>query len=238
MKSVAILSLLAGNAAAFAPTQLKPALSSLHMSEPADPVEEIIPSYPTINGWTADPTKFCAGLPGALAPLGDFDPLGFTTDLSLQEIKRYREAEVTHGRVAMLATVGYLVAEKFHPLFGGAVTGPANGHLAQVQEVAPFFFAWLVGSIATAEIGRSKIGWEAPTDAIKKNLEVEGKTWLSKLNDKYYPGDIGFDPLGLKPTDPAEFAQMQTKELQNGRLAMIAAMGMIVQEQVTHQTLF
>merc|ERR1712008_371821 len=105
------------------------------------------------------------------------------------------------------------------PLFGGAVTGPANGHLAQVQEVAPFFFAWLVGSIATAEIGRSKIGWEAPTDAIKKNLEVEGKTWLSKLNDKYYPGDIGFDPLGLKPTDPAEFAQMQTKELQNGRLA-------------------
>merc|ERR1711957_377789 len=52
----------------------------------------------------------------------------------------------------------------------------------------------LMGSIATAEIGRSKIGWEAPTDAIRKNLEVEGKTWLSKLNDKYYPGDIGFDP--------------------------------------------
>lgn len=238
MKSVAILSLIAGNAAAFTLTQSKSPLSSLRMSEPDVPVEETIPSYPTINGWTADPTKFCAGLPGALAPMGDFDPLGFATDLPIQEIKRYREAEVTHGRVAMLATVGYLVAEKFHPLFGGAVTGPANGHLQQVQEVAPFFFAWLVGSIATAEIGRSKIGWEAPTDAIKKNLEIEGRTWLSKLNDKYYPGDIGFDPLGLKPTDPMEFAQMQTKELQNGRLAMIAAMGMIVQEQVTHQTLF
>ena len=30
-------------------------------------------------------------------------------------------------------------------------------------------------------------------------------------------GDIGFDPLGLKPTDADKFAQIQTKELQNGR---------------------
>ena len=242
MKSVAILSLLAGNAAAFAPSQSRTAQSSsLFMSEPVDAVveeKEIKPTYPTVNGWTADPSKFCAGLPGALSPLGEFDPVGFTKDLPVQEIKRFREAEVTHGRVAMLATVGYLVAEKVHPLFGGAVSGPANTHLAQVQDAAPFFFAWLVGSIATAELGRSIIGWESPIDAIKKNEDVEGKTWLSKLRDNYYPGDIGFDPMGLKPADPLEFAEMQTKELQNGRLAMIAAMGMIVQEQVTGQTLF
>jgi hypothetical protein len=61
---------------------------------------------------------------------------------------------------------------------------------------------------------------------------------LTKLNERYYPGDIGFDPLGLKPTDPAVFTQMQIKELQNGCLAMLAAMGMIVQEQINHQTLF
>lgn len=195
-------------------------------------------TYPTINGWTADPTKFCAGLPGSLAPVGEFDPLGLSKDLSVQEIKRYREAEVTHGRVSMMACVGYLVAEPFHPLFGGQITGPANSHLGQVQEIAPFFFAWLVGSIATAEFGRSLIGWEKPLDAIEKNKEVEGKTWLSKLNDSYYPGDIGFDPLGLKPSDAAEFAEMQTKELQNGRLAMLGAMGMIAQEQVTGSTLF
>merc|ERR1712216_1039472 len=116
--------------------------------------------------------------------------------------------------------------------------GPANSHLTQVHDAAPFFFAWLTTSIATAEIGRALIGWENPVDAIRKNADVEGKTWLSKLNDDYYPGDIGFDPLGLKPSDPAEFATMQTKELQNGRLAMIAAMGMIVQEQITNQPLF
>jgi len=225
MKFVLALPIFVSSVAAFAPQPLTIKSSSLN-------------AYPTVNGWTADESKFCAGLPGALAPVGEFDPLNFLEDLPVQEIKRYREAEVTHGRVAMLATVGYLVAEKFHPLFSGAITGPANSHLGQVQEIAPFFFAFLVTAIGSAEFGRAKTGWEEPVKAIKKNTDVEGKTWLSKLNDDYYPGDIGFDPLGLKPTDGAEYAEMQTKELQHGRLAMLGAMGMIVQEQVTGATLF
>lgn len=36
-------------------------------------------------------------------------------------------------------------------------------------------------------------------------------------------GDIGFDPFGFKPKDAKDFANMQTKELNNGRLAMIGA---------------
>ena len=51
-------------------------------------------------------------------------------------------------------------------------------------------------------------------------------------------GDLGFDPMGLKPTDAKEFAEMQTKELNNGRLAMIAIAGMVVQEGVTGAKLF
>jgi len=259
MQSVAILALLAaGNAAAFAPavgswSSSPSAAAALHMSD-ATPVpapapididieaEDISspPAYPTVNGWTADPAAFCFGLPGALAPMGNFDPLGLSKDLPVQEVKRYREAEVTHGRVAMLATVGYLVAEPFHPLFDGAIGGPANTHLTQLREVAPAFFVWLAVAIFAAEIGRANYGWTRPGAAMEENreLDYDGKTFLTKLNDGYYPGDVGFDPLGLKPSDPKAFAKMQTKELQNGRLAMLAAMGMIAQEQISHATLF
>ena len=32
-------------------------------------------------------------------------------------------------------------------------------------------------------------------------------------------GDLGWDPLGLKPKDPAAYKIMQLKELKNGRYA-------------------
>jgi hypothetical protein len=41
----------------------------------------------------------------------------------------------------------------------------------------------------------------------------------------------------LKPKTDAEFKEMATKELQNGRLAMFAAIGMLAQEQITHAPL-
>ena len=145
MKFALVLPIFVSSVTAFSPQSLKISSTSLD-------------AYPTVNGWTADPDKFCAGLPGALAPVGEFDPLNFLEDLPIQEIKRYREAEITHGRVSMLATTGYLVAENFHPLFNGDVTGPANSHLAQVQEILPLIFAWLVTAIATAEFGRANIG--------------------------------------------------------------------------------
>lgn len=53
------------------------------------------------------------------------------------------------------------------------------------------------------------------------------------------PGDYKFDPLGLKPTDAAELKLMQEKEINNGRLAMMAVAGMVVQETfVTQAKLF
>lgn len=39
-------------------------------------------------------------IPGALEPVGLFDPLGFSDKADEMTLKRYREAELTHGRVA------------------------------------------------------------------------------------------------------------------------------------------
>ena len=96
--------------------------------------------------------------------------------------------------------------------------------LAQVPLPA---FLFLSGAIAAAELKRATIGWVEPTKF--KSL------WA--LRENYYPGDLGFDPLGLKPEDPEKFENMQTKELQNGRLAMIGVAGMISQELVNHKTI-
>jgi hypothetical protein len=44
------------------------------------------------------------------------------------------------------------------------------------------------------------------------------------------PADILLLSLGLKPTDPEELTVLQTKEINNGRLAMIAIAGFVLQE--------
>jgi Chlorophyll A-B binding protein len=44
------------------------------------------------------------------------------------------------------------------------------------------------------------------------------------LQEDYAPGELGFDPLGLCPPDGSqEKYDMQTKELNNGRLVRIVA---------------
>jgi len=163
-------------------------------------------------------------IPGAVEPTGFWDPLGFAAKADEPTLKRYREAEITHGRVAMLATVGFLVGEKVEGssfLFDASVHGPAITHLSQVPVT---FWSLLVIGIAAAEQKRAVIGWVEP-----QNVPVD-KPGL--LRENYMPGDLGFDPLGLKPTDPEELKIMQTKELQNGRLAMLAAAGFMAQELV------
>ena len=52
------------------------------------------------------------------------------------------------------------------------------------------------------------------------------------------PGDFGWDPMDMYPTDPAGRVEMQTKELNNGRVAMIAIAGMVAQELATGAKLF
>jgi hypothetical protein len=64
-------------------------------------------------------------MPGVTAPLDFFDPLGFCSDCSEGKLCFYREVEVKHGRVAMLASLGFLVGEQFHPLWGGNIDIPS-----------------------------------------------------------------------------------------------------------------
>lgn len=141
-----------------------------------------------------------------------------------------------------LAAIGMLVTEEpieYHPLFEAynKDIGPAIRHLDEVRAASPIFFEVLALIIGALELNRALVGWKAPDVGTVGRLYTKG-TMFQDLNDDYYPGDVGFDPLGLKPEDPEEFAALHTKELQNGRLAMLGAAGMIVQELVNGKEIF
>ena len=44
-------------------------------------------------------------------PLGFWDPLGFSKDGDVTSFKRRRSVELKHGRISMLATMGYITPE-------------------------------------------------------------------------------------------------------------------------------
>ena len=174
-------------------------------------------------------------------PFGVFDPLGLAPE-SADDLLLFREAELAHGRVAMVAALGFLVQEGFHPMF--AVSGPV---IRQLDEVLKYSNGMLGGSVLLmaimfAEISRARIGWVEPevklpilSEKVQANV-IGGGMW--SLRDGYVPGNLGFDPLGMQPKDEADLQVMQDKELNNGRLAMIAVAGMTAQELVTGATLF
>jgi hypothetical protein len=134
----------------------------------------------------------------------------------------------------MLAALGFVVGENFHPLFGGDIDVPA--YLAFQETPLQTFWPAVVFAIAIPEIF-SVFTFETPALFAGGPLGAKaGTPWSIRADHE--AGDLDFDPLGLKPTDPAELKEMQTKELNNGRLAMIAAAGMIVQELATGNKLF
>lgn len=146
-------------------------------------------------------------LVGTSAPLGFFDPLGFSkTDKAT--LVRYREAELKHGRVAMLAVLGWLTQEHFHPLYDGKLSG---NPLKAFLEVPPLGFVQIIIFAGFVEVlfgNSAKMPGYVPGDYFGIN---------AMMNDKENEAWVGF----------------QTRELNNGRLAMFAIMGEIVHAAIT-----
>ena len=64
-------------------------------------------------------------------------------------------------------------------------------------------------------------------------LDLMALDQRKELGDDYIPGDYGFDPLRLmQGATPEAWQDMQTKEINNGRLAMLALSAYVVEEAV------
>lgn len=144
------------------------------------------------------------GIPGNVG----FDPLWLAQDEVV--LATYREAEVKHGRVAMMAVLGWPTAELLHPTIcrvlelpsilnpGGVNPSLLNGGMGAVS---PWFWLLVFASSASLEF----------TAFETSNFGLDGT-----------PGDGKFDPLGLYPAQSEDRIRMQTAELKHGRLAMLA----------------
>jgi len=168
-------------------------------------------------------SEYAQTLPAA-GPFGFFDPLGLTADLTPGKVRYYREVEIKHGRVAMLGALGFLVGEQFHPLFGGDINVPS--YIAFQQTPLQTFWTGVVATIGVVEFFTIVL--------VENSFEIKDSF---ATGEPRVAGDFKFDPLGLKPEGDA-LAAMQAKEINNGRLAMVAMAGMVVQELVTGEKLF
>lgn len=144
--------------------------------------------------------------------IGDagFDPFRFSDFVPMDFL---REAELKHGRICMMAIVGFAAVDlglRVYPLpegYEGLTAITAHDALVQqggMQQMLLWF--------SVAEI--------IDTIAVVQMLNGSGRE----------PGDFGLDPPGfLKNKSQAEVDNMKLKELTNGRLAMMAFSGMVTQ---------
>lgn len=165
-----------------------------------------------------NPTGLAAG---EVAPTGFFDPLGLSAGKDAATLKQYREAELKHGRVCMLASVGLLTQELLKSPIG--IDGPAIRHLDLLDEKFPEFGELFILICAFIEGWNIVNKWEP-----RSETKMLGRA--ARLREDSEPGDLNWDPLGWYPKDEAAQVEIRTKELQNGRLAMLAVAGIVAQE--------
>jgi light-harvesting complex II chlorophyll a/b binding protein 4 len=182
--------------------------------------------------------------------------LGPNTNDTQRSLMWYREAEIKHGRLAMLAAAGWPLAELWHGPIAKITGTPYALDVSQgrslsvlnggLGEVAPFLFvaAAVISAVEIATLDQVH-GLTATGMTMKKDGRVVMKS--------YTPGDLGFDPLGLygwygqqmgvmeelradaDPNYALKLAmqarrEMETAEIKNGRLAMLAITGFAFQE--------
>ena len=68
--------------------------------------------------YTASPLRVYDDELGVQAPLGACDPAGFTADGNSENFARRGQTELEHGRVSMVAAIGYITKDITGKLLG------------------------------------------------------------------------------------------------------------------------
>jgi hypothetical protein len=213
MKTIAALSLCLASASAFAPTTTR------------NSAVNVAP----LNAALIDDAFGISIETGNKCP-----PLGrkILEDAGPDGIKWFQNAELKHGRVAMVATIGFWVQKLgvHFPLY----LGPSGSNAFHPESVDN---DWLLSSSTGTTF--ADIAHAAPLDAINM-VPAQGwfqiflvagwfeciaynRQWAEGSGDMI-PGDYGYDPLGFTKKEGGiagkDFESLRMKEIKNGRVAM------------------
>jgi hypothetical protein len=240
--SAAIIFATMASASAFAPATNKASIAVLRMSE--TPPETKMESTPAAPAAPKPPKakapevpkapvlpKMSASLPfqnrpamldGTMAGDVGFDPAGFVA--SQKDLNNYREAEIKHARLAMLAAAGWPLSELFDAKIAKVLGMDA---IVDASDRAP--------SVLNGGLGKiSPLYWILCIVGAGL-IDVYGISKARSGNPNYFPGNLGFDPFGVYPANKEGQMRMQTTEIKNGRLAMVAIFAFAIQEAVSSQ---
>jgi len=164
-----------------------------------DKTSEMSPSVPYLN--------YPAPLKGWVGDEKAFDPLGVSDALPVYYL---RESELKHGRVCMLAVIGWIATDS-------GVRFPGE----QFQSV----------STIDAHDQMVSLGLMQPMLATVFFMEVYSAWLIMGGLDGSVKRDAGdyFFGKSFLPKEPAKEREMRLKELENGRLAMVAFGGICTQ---------
>ena len=135
-------------------------------------------------------------------------------------LRDYREIEIRHGRLAMLAAILWPLQEIIDRLF----IPDSFGHTTMIYGGVTLPFVSLFMTFVMLLLGYLDI-----YAASIKDMDT---------GDAFLPGECFWDPLSILDGAPDDMKRnMQERELNNGRMAMIAVLSFILQEGITHQPL-
>jgi len=196
MMKLALFTALAGSAAAFAPSQVA---QTSRTALSADLSQEL----------------------GAQAPLGFFDPLGCVADGDKDNFDRLRWVELKHGRIAMLAVVGYLVTDA-GLRFPGAEDIPSG--FAALDNLPGMVWAQMIATWGMMEAANQD-QYKAPWGMNQNSLDESPAEFMGDFRNGAF--DFGWDKFS-----PEAKMRKRAIELNNGRAAQMGILGIMVHEKM------
>jgi len=179
--------------------------------------------------YTDSPLRAFENELGVQDPVGFWDPLNFALDGDVTVFRRRRESEIKHGRISMIACIGYIV-----PQLGSGFDGSGgirfDGVLSPSQ---PLFFSQIPHGL--------KAFSALPSLGIAQFVLFCGviETGFFRQDPARAPGDfknggiLGVPNASGPLPDAEERKRKLNAELANGRLAMMAIIGMFFQDGLT-----